>query len=99
MGGKDHRNDRSVVGDVEAGVCETFVVRRKSAGVEVSEPRDLVEQSYDESVDGADGASGDVVWAVVSLLADEGEDLVDLVGDYVDDELFADLVDKLIRNL
>jgi hypothetical protein len=99
MSGKDHRNDRPVVGDVEPGVCETFMVRDRSGSRKVCEPGDLVEQSYDQSVERADGASGDVVWAVVSLFADESEGLVEFMGDDAFYETLTDLVDKLVGNV
>lgn len=98
MAGKDHRNDRAVVGDVKAGVCEGFVLRVPVGGGEMGEARKLVEQSDDQAVDRPDGASGDVVGPVVRLLLEENEELVALVGEYVFNKIVSDCADKLVGN-
>ena len=98
MSGKDHRNDRAVVGDVQSGVCQGFVLWFSAGAGEVCEPGDLVEQSDDQTVDRSDGASGDVVRPVVGLLLEEYEELVRLVGDHVLNKIVSDVADKLVGN-
>ncbi len=99
LAGKDHRNDRAVVGDVESGVCQAFVIRRKGRSMEVRETREFVEESDDQTVDRTDGASGDVVGPVVGLLFAQDEEFVRLVGDYVVEKILSDCSDKFVGNL
>jgi hypothetical protein len=98
MSGKDHRNDRAIVGDVKAGVCESFVFRKPIGAGEMGKSGDLVVKPNDQSFEGADGASGDVVRTVVGLLFEEDEKFVRLVGDYVFGKIVSDCADKLVGN-
>lgn len=99
VSGKDHANDRSVVGDVEAGVCKGFVLWNVAGAGQVCEPRDFVEETDDEAVDRSGGAAGDVVGPVIRLLFTEDDKLVCFVGDDVVDEVDACDVDKVVGNV
>lgn len=99
LSGKDHANDRSVVGDVKAGVCEGFILRSRRGGGKVGKARDLVEQSDDQTVGRADGAAGNVVGPVIRLLFTEDDELVCLVLDDGVHEVDADGVDKVVGNV
>lgn len=99
MSGKDHRNDRPVVRNVKAGVCQSFVVRGSAGSGEVCEPGDLVVEPDEKAVERSDGAQGDVVRPIVGLLFEEYEGLVLLVKDHMVDELDPDSIDNVVGYL
>lgn len=94
---EDHPQDGAVVRYVKAGVDERFVMRSGVVLREVSETGELVVEPYDEAVDGSDGATGDVVWAVIRLLAEKDQDLSVLVVEDALREVESYLVDKIVR--
>jgi hypothetical protein len=93
----DHLKDGAVVRYVQSGVDQRFVLRGGVVAREVSEARDLVVEPYDEAAGRSDGASGDVVWAVVRLLAEQNEELDLLVFEDRLGEFESYFVDKLVR--
>lgn len=99
MSGKDHRNNRSVVRNVQPGVCEGFVIRSPLVPGEVCEPGDLVVETDKKAVEWSDGAKGNVVRPVVGLLFAEYDGLVLLVKNNVFDELDADSIDDVVIDL
>ena len=99
MSGKDHRNDRSVVRNVKAGVCESFMIRVSPGLGEVCEPGDLVVQADDQPIERPGGAEGDVVRPVIGLLFEEHDGLVLLVKDDMVDEVDTDGVDNVVGYL
>lgn len=99
MSGKDHRNDRPVVRNVKAGVCQGFVVRSSAGSGEVCEPGDLVVEADEQPVERSDGAQGDVVRPVVGLLFEEYDGFVLLVKDHMVDEVDTDRIDNVVGYL
>ena len=99
MSGKDHRNNSSVVRNVQAGVCEGFVIRRPAGLGEVCESGDLVVQPDEKAVEWSDGAKRNVVRPVVGLLLEEHEGLVFLVKDHMVDEVDTDCIDNVVGYL
>ena len=99
MSGKDHRDYGAVVGNVQAGVCEGFVVRGPLDFGEVCESGDLVVEPDKETVEWSDGAERNVVWPVVGLLFEEYDGLVLLVKENVFDEGWSDCIDNVVGDL
>lgn len=96
MTGEDHADDRSIVGDVKAGVDDALVVRGSSGAGEVRKPGDLVVQANDQAVDRTDGAQCDVVGTIVTLFSDEHDRFVEFVVDYGSGKFLTCSVDKCV---